>query len=438
MWAKRDVCVGYLEARPSRYVNVKESSKYHDRRMMMIQADSARQVLLWPLRWPRHYMDGRAQAYAIPDMRYDVFFVETIKIVKAAQDARRAGSSRSLRGTVWHNKSAVVVEPTMDNLFHMFFHALPLREDLAALRESLHAHAIWSAVEASRSSKALDWLSQPSVADLPDLLPRYTVLWPGPYDGSISSWRGLEIAMRLINDALQPLATTLAAPYQHQPGNSSAMARLQMASPQMASPQMASPQMASPQPSSIASGSSAEHLSLPAMKALLEPRTAQCYTLVVGGHSPFWPNLYGEAKEVHAVRPRLASMRAALWRTFRFSAAYLTLSGSTDGSFVRGAPPPPILFLTRRTMVRAIANEASLWHDLKEEDPWVSQQLHAVAFDGLSLREQLSLDSLQTHICTYTCTCTCRDNSGSSCLLIRFKPTSSPSYNHTAIHCTLI
>ena len=154
MWAKRDVCVGYSEPIPSRHtVGIRKSEAFHDRRMILVQADRTRHSMLWPLRWPRHYADGLFTPYSISDMRYDFHFSE---VVKAMAGGRRTGltlQDKKIRPLtrVWHNTSAVVVEATLDNLFHMLFHAVPLREDLGGLRAALAAASVWSATEEART-----------------------------------------------------------------------------------------------------------------------------------------------------------------------------------------------------------------------------------------------------------------------------------------------
>ena len=90
------------------------------------------------------------------------------------------------------DRVAVVVELTMDNLFHSFFHLLPLREDLYALRQSLETDlrsgrrsrldgdamgAAGTGAVSARNGSATD-ATESSCCQGVDLLPRYTVLWP--------------------------------------------------------------------------------------------------------------------------------------------------------------------------------------------------------------------------------------------------------------------
>lgn len=83
-------------------------------------------------------------------MRYDAHFVEVVQWATAPPSTRstsppashsRTHAARSAvqpthgrLGARWRAGSAMVMEVSMDNLFHMLFHALPLREDLEAVK----------------------------------------------------------------------------------------------------------------------------------------------------------------------------------------------------------------------------------------------------------------------------------------------------------------
>lgn len=216
MWTRPDVCVAYGVPRPSvwlRGVDPSKYSKYSDRKMLLLQVAPGEGTPLWPLRWPRHYEDGKSEPYRQADGRFDMPFAEIAALGR--RDPRIFAQPKWLRDRV-----AVVVELTMDNLFHSFFHLLPLREDLYALRQSLETDlrsgrrsrldggvasvpsAIQSAVPsaateaASGSGTSTDAMgaagtgavsarygsatdaTESSCCQGVDLLPRYTVLWP--------------------------------------------------------------------------------------------------------------------------------------------------------------------------------------------------------------------------------------------------------------------
>ena len=130
MWTRPDVCVAYSVPRPSVWLKGADPSKYSDRKMLLLQVAPGGVGALWPLRWPRHYEDGKSEPYRLADGRFDMPFAEIATLGR--RDPRIFAQPKWLRGRV-----AVVVELTMDNLFHSFFHLLPLREDLHALRQNL-------------------------------------------------------------------------------------------------------------------------------------------------------------------------------------------------------------------------------------------------------------------------------------------------------------
>jgi hypothetical protein len=185
MWTRPDVCVAYGVPRPSVWLRGVDPSKYSDRKMLLLQVAPGGGTPLWPLRWPRHYEDGKAEPYRQADGRFDMPFAEIAALGR--RDPRIFAQPKWLRDRV-----AVVVELTMDNLFHSFFHLLPLREDLHALRQRLETDlrsgrrsrldgdamgAAGTDVVSARNGSATD-ATESSCCQGVDLLPRYTVLWP--------------------------------------------------------------------------------------------------------------------------------------------------------------------------------------------------------------------------------------------------------------------
>lgn len=159
MWVRRDVCLGYGEA-------IQHTSSHFSNRPMVLMQRSTNE-LLWPLRWPKHYADGDATPFKISHPLGGISFEQAMRS-SALQSVGTAG------------QAALVVEATYDNLFHMLWHALPLREDVLALKPGL-------------------------IGPL-DLLPRYTVMWP---DVNESVWNGWELVSRVLTASLrQPLQSS--------------------------------------------------------------------------------------------------------------------------------------------------------------------------------------------------------------------------------------
>ena len=318
MWALRDVCVGYSPPRPSIHAQGPLGKRlYHDRKMLLVQTDrgdgggAGPPPLLWPLRWPRHYADGTATAFQIGDMRYDAAFADVVKwarapprfadvvrgrasgggspsavgsahaggvagtpFASAGRSAAAAASRGKLRAS-WREGGGggFVVEVTLDNLFHSLFHALPLREDAAAARAQLLQQQAPQQQHRRRRQPQQLQQQEPPPAPLPDLLPRYTVLWPGPFNASASGWRGWQMLERLLADALGSPPAAAAA--------------------------------ASPPPGSVGESVGGTD---GGTDALLAPYALRCYERLAGGHSPFWPAV-DAAADLLAVRPRLATLR---------------------------------------------------------------------------------------------------------------------------------
>ena len=181
MWAMRDVCVGYGPPTPilPSYTNNVRPGQFSNRPMILMQAGRAGRArdqgdhtgdaddsshlsspqLLWPLRWPRHYADGdpspfRSEPYGLQD----AFFADITRAFAWTHDAalrdshydrRRARdrwADQNLTAQWADQPAAVVIESTMDNLFHALFHALPLREDMLVL----HRPLMWLAQQLQR------------------------------------------------------------------------------------------------------------------------------------------------------------------------------------------------------------------------------------------------------------------------------------------------
>ena len=379
MWALRDVCVGYGPAtpvQPSIYNDVSKAGLFADRRMLLVQAARPASAaepthrggggappprLLWPLRWPRHYNDGDARPFrSEPYGAQDAFFADVARahawthdqaLRNCSSDAERRRwandpwTSTPLQAR-WVDSPAVVVESTLDNLFHTLFHALALREDVLGLHDPLVAAARRLLRQAGRPSTepGSERSGTPSV----EWLPRYTVLWPA--GGSSDRWLGWELTTRALAASLSGVEPPPAA----------------------------------------------------AVDAMLAPPLSlRCYPLVLGGHAPFWPELHMPPREsdvvgLLAARPRLEAFRRALWRSVR-SRGSLHLPDATSAGLAAAAAPAPataaaasVLFVSRRgARVRAIDNEEDLVRAI-EGDPRLAGRVRFLALEASPLVEQLA------------------------------------------------
>ena len=364
MWTRPDVCVAYGVPRPCVWLRGADRTKYSDRKMLLLQVAPGGGAPLWPLRWPRHYEDGNPEPYRQADGRFDMPFAEIAALGR--RDPRIFARPKWLR-----DRAAVMVELTMDNLFHSLFHLLPLREDLHALgtalrqglktalrsgrRSSLSGGGGPSAVPsaateaASGSGTSTDAMGAASTgavnarngsatdADASsccrgvDLLPRYTVLWPGATPHGAAAWHGWSLALRLLSTALRGVDDRAAV--QH-------AARTD---------------------------------------ALLEPLQLHCYGVVIGGHSSFWPSFY-DAAALLAVRSRLTALRRALWASFELHAR-AEASAAADEL-------PSALFVERKSLVRAIVNMGELRAALNV-DATLAGRVKLLQLEALPLAEQL-------------------------------------------------
>ena len=438
MWAMRDVCVGFAPAVPvipSYFNDVSRAGLFADRRAILLQATRTTPLspqsqstgsaepaqLLWPLRWPRHYDDGDAAPYKSSfNSNQEAFFAEIVqahraasaKLVKTSRPGTRRrqqegrqqegrqqeGRQQGLRSTrwsdypltaTWFDRAAILLEMTMDNLFHALFHAIPLREDLLALHAPLlRATARLLEEQKAQQQQPQAQQQQPqqqqpqqqqqqrpeseavergvhdagaTALALPgfDWLPRYTVIWPA--STSVRGWVGWEMVTRALAASLN-----VARPAHED------------------------------------------------TDAMLTPLAMRCYPLVLGGHSPFWPmlrqNAQGtvqaqDARGLQTAQPRLASLRLALWRSIRSqgrprppAAAAATLAAAANAdvptlpastSASASAAAAPILFAVRSSSnVRSITNWPSVY-DALEAHPALLGHVRYLALEGLSLRSQL-------------------------------------------------
>ena len=388
MWARRDVCVGYgppSAVLPSFTNNVYRAGMFSNRRAILVQGARStpnvpptprqqrpsasgldggvaqeRPTLLWPLRWPRHYADGVvapfASDYGVQEGHFDEIIRahEHTHVSKGDRaddrhhNGRPRGNVRSAFGSTngmratWHGERvALALEASMDNLFHVLFHALPLSEDMKALSAPL-TQLLSRLVDGDSASAG----ETRGAGSMPlELLPRYTVLWPG--DESSSRWMGWELMTRVLSASLPHSLMT--------------------------------------------SPPSAEHTD-----ALLQPLSLNCYPLVLGGRSPFWPH-FDRADELIAVRPRLAGLRNALWRSVRASNGAKAPSrwvphsaASYQGGGHMGRSESPIVFVSRRSsVVRAISNLEAVEAAIAA-DPYLGIRVRHVAMESLPLVEQLA------------------------------------------------
>ena len=154
---------------------------------------------------------------------------------------------------------------------------------------------------------------------------RYTVLWPGATPLGAAAWPGWSLALRLLSTARRGVDERAAG--QH-------AARTD---------------------------------------ALLEPLQLHCYGVAIGGHSSFWP-FFNDAAALlavrsrlaalrrallmtsdcipHQVRSRLAALRRALWASFELHARAEAAAAADE--------PPRLLFIERKSRVRAIVNMGAL------------------------------------------------------------------------------
>jgi hypothetical protein len=175
---------------------------------------------------------------------------------------------------------------------------------------------------------------------------RYTVLWPSATPLGAAAWPGWTLALRRLSTALRGVDERAAG---------------QHASSQHASSQHAYSQRAA--------GPHAARTD-----ALLEPLQLHCYGVAIGGHSSFWP-FFNDAAALlavrsrlaalrrallmtssgafpHQVRSRLAALRRALWASFELHARAEAAAAADE--------PPRLLFIERKSRVRAIVNMGAL------------------------------------------------------------------------------
>lgn len=372
MWSRRDVCIGYDEPRSPPYaIDPGQSgggrsqsgggrsqsggggaASFADRRAVLLQAaardgSAQRPLLLWPLRWPRHYTDGSALPFHSSYDRQELSFRDVARAHARLLDGSTTRSASphgvALLGSLlgrptWHRRVAVFVEVTLDNIFHLLFHALPLREDVLLLRgKSARGEEEAAKREEAKGEEAKreeggghgrGSAGGPHVQPV-ELLPRYTVLWPGA--SRTRDWVGWTLLSRILSATLGQL----------------------------------------PPPEERT-------------KDLLA--TLNCYPIGIGGHSAFWP-LVGNASQLRAAQPRLAMLRRALWRSLQrqggggFNSKEWSTwhrqpslqQGGNKHSRPRSIPSEmahehvaaraaeaPILFLLRRSSSRAITNIADV------------------------------------------------------------------------------
>ena len=318
MWRKRDVCVGYGAGElivPSWWNNVLWKGQFADRKALLMQSaapssssSSLPPRLLWPLRFPRHYVDGSPKPFNSGFDKQEGFFGE---IAQASRITAPTTTTTTTNAPMWHRvlgprptkpilgmketplrstwhdaTTAILVEASMDNLFHILFHALPLREDLARLSRD-------GALSAGSGGASAAY----------ELLPRYTVLWPGA--SSSRGWPGWEMATRALSTAL-PHSNHMAMPTAEQ------------------------------------------------TDSRIEPLSLHCYPLVIGGHSPFWPS-FDNGTELVAARPRVAALRKALWQSVKRSR--MSMDRPLPHDAAASSSSSTILFQTRHTSrVRAMDN----------------------------------------------------------------------------------
>lgn len=348
---------------PTHYNHVGRHGLFSNRRMMLVQAAPYASALvatrvppqlLWPLNWPRHYKDGDPTPFRstfYPPQ--DAAFHELVRAQKAAQvhmhatsfryAGRRLERASPKLTAVWKDHAAVVVELTLDNLFHTLFHALPLREDLLDLHAPLLRTLSRILGTGMRRAENME-VGGAAV----DFLPRYTVLWPG--SPNVGDWLGWELAMRAISGSVGFRT----------PGMNET-------------------------------------------NVIVEPLKLRCYPLLLSGHSPFWPFLHHDApaaiqdrdaRGLVAVHQRVVALRRALWRSIRGRSGrgvVGTLLATTD--FLPPANPdlPLILFAERSASVavRTITNFAEVQAAIHEH-PRLRGQVRYIRLESLTLSEQLA------------------------------------------------
>ena len=369
MWARNYACAGFGHPRAAAGPRGRAAS-FVDRRAMLLQAEPldgadtlATPRLLWPLRWPRHFADGDPRPFASSYDHQEASFRDVARWFDTTASPTRPRGKAGLNAAAtptpptWHRRPAVVVEATIDNIFHMLFHVVPLREDLLGLLGQPDGTPHGSPVVPSHAgdSRGAARAGAPRVPSRPhrvpsapgrralphvELVPRYTVLWPGSSD--TRAWVGWNLMSRVLSATLGQPAPT------------------------------------------------AEHT-----ESLLRPLSLHCFPTLMGGHSPFWP-IATNASQLKAARPRLAALRQALWRSLRSggSGHLRSRPPSFVGSPVFGGAgsretPMPMLFVVRRSSVRSIVNLDEV-HSAIDAQPTLRGRVRYLSHETLSLTEQLA------------------------------------------------
>ena len=241
-------------------------------------------------------------------------------------------------------REGVVLDLTMDNLFHVVFNAVPSLSSLA------------------RRGVVVD----PSTTDL---IPRYTVFWPSQYVGvarpsqaDSSYWPGWEVYVRAVVGAAT-LATARAD-------------------------------------TAVGARAAGWHGALLRTRDLLdEVGTVHCYKRLVGGHPRWWPSGSGRAEfdaSYRAARPLVAHFRAAVMATVRMRRSlatprdlHRTMHGPLHEAPAASKASASIVFELRHG-TRVIVNDGAL-RERVAANARLASRVRFVSLASLSVSRQLEI-----------------------------------------------
>ena len=228
----RDACVAYEHDRPSR------------RRVLLMQSNASDPSSGIQVRFAGEFVEGSSE----PRVNH------TRDAPKPSDGAYILGSHAFER--VWHppNRVGLVVDISMDNLWHVLFHAIPTRE--LVLERGLEMSSI-------------------------DFLPRYTTFWPVANARDVFDAQGRLIS-GYSNERLKPVLQW--------PGWELVMRSLIGGRTDVHWPELAA-----------------------RTQELIAPRRWNCYRRLTGGHVGWWPGIKGrDLSELLAARSSVLSFRSVV------------------------------------------------------------------------------------------------------------------------------
>ena len=243
----------------------------------------------------------------------------------------------------WSHRLGVVLEQSMDNLFHTFFHAVPT--------------VAWLPREAQLPGGAASLASA-------EFLPRYTLYWPVEASSHGSSF-GISTGPPLVWPALEIYVRALLG-----------LSHLTRAGLMAAGAAAAA--HADPMPASAWTEAAEQiHRFLH-----LQPRTLHCYKVLVGGHPHWWPATAAGYEEAHRLVSTFRTATLATLAHSSFAASAYVGRGRPSAS----SSPLPILFELRTTGRRVITNAEQLRARVGR---WCPQCVRFVSLSALPIHAQL-------------------------------------------------